>query len=154
MSFELFDVVLEYLLLLGYLDGLPPLILLTELHTAIPLGIDIDILIPEELHELLLLLISDVEEFLLLSLLLVHLLQLPLLLHLDPPLFDFVGQLPHGLAGHRVVVELLAVGVFVLFPLRVLKHLLGSFEALRHVVLRFFCGFVVVVGHPPHRCVD
>lgn len=76
------------------------------------------------------------------------------LLHFCSPLLYFVGEVPHGFTGHGVVVELLAVGVFVLFPLGMLKDLLGGLEALRHLVLGLFCGFVVVVGEAPHRGVD
>ena len=124
---------------------LPSVIIFAQFDAGIPFGADPDEFLLEECHKLTFDDLCFRKDLFLLKATFLSIFP-SLLLQLQSVLLDLIWQLPLRFSGHSVVVKLFALGSAILFPVGMLKDLLGGFEALGHFVLRLFGGSVVIVG--------
>ena len=133
------------LLFIADFKQLPAVIIFAQFDAGVPFGADPDEFLLEECHKLTFDDLCFRKDLFLLKTTFLSILS-SLLFQLQSVLLDLIWQLPLWFSGHSIVVKLFALGSAILFPVGMLKDLLGGFEALRHFILRLFGGSVVVIG--------
>ena len=148
--FEVDNVFIESFLFIADFHQHPSLVVFAHFDAGLPFGVDIDSFGLEEGDDFLLFLLFFGEFFLEFEASIQLALFLFLLFHFAFVLFDFIGELPTGLAIEGVVEKLFSFGSAVLFPFGVVGLLLCGLETLGHLILGFFCCAVVVVSDTVH----
>jgi hypothetical protein len=148
--FEVNNVIIKSFLFVADFHQHPSLIVFTHFDAGLPFGVDIYSFSFEKGYDFFLFLLFFGEFFLELETPIDLAVFLFLLFDFTFVLFDFVRELPAGLAIECVIEKLFAFSRSVLFPFRVVGLLLCGLETLGHLILGFFRRAIVVVGDSVH----